>query len=512
MIQVANYLKVKRSADLPRETKRIQEERANENDERRTRILNALKPTFASARFYVAGVKFLPKSDEPSTIWNETLEALIDSTFNQLGLLKKLSDKPQAELQLALKANDVQKQLLEVQQSENRDAIAAVKQRIDVLASQSKQISVASLVDDFGRRPYGWPEWEVILILGRLLVTGDILLKADGSVLSLENCYDPLSKPGRWKQTIVEKKQALGEQELADARKLAQQLFQTAVPSLAEEVVRHIRKELQAWHGVLNNARPYANQVSRYPGKSVIDSGLTIVDQLLEESDSTRFVNGFLNRKDALTDLQPKYTQVAGFYSAQRPAWERILDVFDKARPNEADIREHDVSVAEAIGTLRTIITSPEPYSRIPEATQLCTRIEAVNKAVIEAAQAKAKEAIHEIQENLDTTIADMPDEVAAELQKPIRDLKESIEKETITSNLHQVRERAATVYNAIIDQINKQAQEAGTPPPPKAKPIRTIRPPAKTLETAAEVESYLEALKAVILAAIEGGEKVQVQ
>lgn len=512
MLQVANYLKVKRSADLPKETKRIQEERATENDERRTRILNALRPTFASARFFVAGVKFQPKSAEPTTIWNEALEALIDSTFNQLGLLKKLSDKPQAELQLALKANDVQKQLLEVQQSENRDAIAAVKQRIEVLASQSKQISVSSLVEDFGRRPYGWPEWEVILILGRLLVTGDILLKADGSVLSLENCFDPLNKPGRWKQTIVEKKQALGEQELADARKLAQQLFQTAVPSLAEEVVRHIRKELQAWQVALNNARPYANQVNRYPGKGVIDSGITIVDQLLEESDSTRFVNGFLNRKDALTSFQSKFTLVAGFYTSQRPAWERILDAFEKTRPNEAAIREHDASAAEAIGTLRTIITSPEPYARIPEATQLCTKVEAANRAVIAAAQAKAKEAIHEVQENLDTTIADMPNEVAVELQKPLQDLKESIERETITSNLHQVRERAATVYNAIIEQINKQAQEAGTPPPPKAKPIRTIRPPAKTLETAAEVDTYLEALKAEILAAIEGGEKVQVQ
>lgn len=512
MLQVANYLKVKRSADLPKETKRIQEERATENDERRTRILNSLKATFASARFFVSGVKFQPKSAEPTTIWNESLESLIDSTFNQLGLLKKLSDKPQAELQLALKANDIQKQLLEVQQSENRDAIAAVKQRIEVLASQSKQIVVGDLVVDFGKRPYGWPDWEVVLILGRLLVTGDILLRADGSILALDACYDPLSKPGRWKQLVIEKKQALGEQELSKARGLAQQLFQTAVPSLAEEAVRHIRKELEGWRVKLKDAAPYANQTSRYPGKAEIAKVLELVEPILEDTDSTRFVNGFLNREQALLQRQPDFAQISGFYASQRPAWERILDVYERTRPNEAAIREHDGKAAEALSTLREIIKSPTPYARIPEATQLTTKVEAANKAVLNAAHAKAKEAIAEVQQNLDAAISEIPDEEATLYQKPLLDLKESLDKESITGNLNQVRERAATAYNSIIDQINKRAAEQGTPPPPKAKPIRTIRPPAKTLETAADVDTYLAALKAEILAAIEGGEKVQVQ
>jgi hypothetical protein len=131
---------------------------------------------------------------------------------------------------------------------------------------------------------------------------------------------------------------------------------------------------------------------------------------------------------------------------------------------------------------------------------------------VLEAARAKAKEAIAEVQQNLDSSISAIPDEEAKLYQKPLLYLKESLEKESIMGNLGQVRERATKEYNAVIEQINKRAAEQGTPPPPKAKPIRTIRPPAKTLETAAEVDTYLAALKAEILAAIEGGEKVQVQ
>jgi len=512
MLQVGNYLKVKRSADLPKETKRIQEERASENDERRTRVLNALKPTFANARFYVAGNKFQPSGGEPSTMFSSALESLINDTFSQLGLLKKLAEKPLADLQLALKANDAQKQLLEVQKSENRDAIAAVKQRIDVLSSQSRQITVADLVSDFGRRPYGWPWEEVVLIIGRLLISGDVQLRADGATLPTDQSYDPLGRPGRWKQVVVEKKQALGEHELVQARTLAQALFHTAVPSLAEDAVRHIRNEMEGWRSKLKDAVPYANQAGRYPGKATITSLIAELEPLLDEADSHRFTKGLLNREARLRELLPKYEQVAGFYTSQRGPWERILDTYDRTRVNEAAIRDHDTGAADALTTLREIIASAEPYVRIPEANQLVAKIDAANKAVVEAARQNAKDAIAEVQGTLDAAIAELSDDQATAIQAPLRALRDTVEKEAITGNLMQVRERAANIYNSIVRDLKKRAQEAGAPPPPKAKPIRTIRPPAKTLETAAEVDAYLDALKCQILAAIDSGEKVQVQ
>jgi hypothetical protein len=511
-LQINAYLRARKTADVPKETKRIQEDRGNENEERRARILSSLKGLFAGSRFYVAGNSFSPKSSEPTVIFDEAIEKLIDDTFDHLRLLKKLSDKPQADLQLALKANDVQKQLLEVQESENREAIAAVNQRIDVLASQETKMVVSELVTAFSIRPYGWPDFETVLILGRLLVAGRITLQVDGQVIKIEDAFEPLSKPGRWKQIRVIRKQELDAEQLAAARSVANKLFHSAIPSAAEQAVRHIQQELETWRNKLAEARPYANQTNRYPGKAVVDAILTEVETLLEDRESTRFIKAFLTRAPRLEELQPKYTQVIGFYGSQRPAWDRLLDAYERCRVYEAEIRERDMQAGLAISTLREILTSPEPYARIAEANKLLATIDDANQRVIAEAKSKAKHAIEEVQQTLDEAIKDLSDADATEIQRPLRELRESIEKDSQSGNLRYVRERVTGIYNAIADQLKKKSEEKGIAPTVHIKPIKTVRPAAKTLETTAEVDAYLGDLRTEILLAIESGQKVQVQ
>lgn len=510
-LKVDTYLKASKSADLPRETKRIQEDRGKENGERIRSIITQLQKSFADARFYAGGQKFTPSSLDPAKILAEALESLINGSFSQLGLLKSLTDQPNAKLHTLLKRKDAQGVVVDIETSENREAIAAVKQKIDSMTSLSRQIVVSELVADFGRRPYGWSDGETILIIGSLIAAGQIQLLSQGIVLSPDQCFDPLSKPGYWKQTVIQKKQSLGEQELAQARTLAQSLFHSAVPSPAEDAVRQIRTELTRWQTAMNSAMPFVSQASRYPGKVVVHGILEAINPLLDEKDSKRFIDGFLLASDTLKSLQPKQDQVSGFYSSQRPVWEKMIEIYEKCRHNEAAIRDHDVSADQALAELRTIITSTDPYNRIPEGKMLADKVAAANKAVTEIAREAAKAAITEIQENLDQSITHLEDGEAAKLQEPLLKLKESVDYEEVTGNLSTVRERAAVLYNTIVDQINRMSPVTETQVI-KAKPIKTIHPPAKTLETPAEVDAYLEDLKTQILNAIEKGEKVQVQ
>ena len=511
-LKVESYHKAHYSADLPIETKRIIEDRGRENGERRNRLVDSLKDKFAFGRFYAAGQRFTPASAEPTKVIGEALEFLINTSFSQLGLLIETKEKPLADLNNVLKFNNTQKVLLDIETSENRAAIAAVKQKISALAGLSRQILVSEMAAEFGRRPYGWPDNETILIIGRLIAAGEIQLLHQGVVLANDQCFDPLSKPGLWKQVIIQRKESVGEQELAAARALAQVLFHSAVPSPAEDAVSHIRSELDKWQKALLHALPYTNQADRYPGRIVVNAVIEAIKPIQDEKDSKRFVDALLLSADKLKNLQPKHDQVTGFYNSQRPAWEKVFDTYQKCRPNESGIREQDPAAAQALADLRTIITSPEPYNRIPEAKNLAEKVEAANKAAIEKARENAKAAIVEIQEDLDKAISPLDDQSARDLQAPLRDLKDQVDRETSLGNLHAVRETATQAYNAIIQQINQIPASIGVQPLPKAKPIRTIRPPAKTLETPADVDAYLQVLKTQILTAIENGEKVQVQ
>ena len=511
-LKVENYLRTHRSTDLPKETKRIQDDRAGENHDRRTRNLRLLQEAFLASKFFISGNQIQPQSSDPSNAFKELLDKLIDTTFSSLGLIKALANNPQADISVSLKANDVQKQLMEIERSDNREAIAAVKQRVTVLASQSKQINLGDLITDFGRKPYGWPDFETALILARLYIAGEIQFEADGNTLEPTEIAERLTKPGKWKQVIIRRKEAVSAEELGKARGLAQALFHSAVPTTSEEAARHIRNEFKGWSSTLLSASHYVYLTTPYPGKAEIKLIGAEIEPLTLEKDNFRFLQRF-NQKDAtLRNLKSSFDEVSGFYSGQRPAWEKLLTAYDQARPNESAIRENYPDAAKALTELKSILIDPRPYARIPEANRLVATLTKANEAVLTEERKRAEASIAEIQQSLESAIANLPDETAQEIQKPLVALRQTVEGESMTSNLLEVRQHATKIYNKIIDELRQEAEDQGTPPPPTVKPIRTVRPKARTLETVEEVDIYLADLKQQILAAISEGAKVQVQ
>jgi len=512
-LKVRAYMLQKDSTDLPQTTRDIHKKKGQENDQRRLRILKQLKDNFAKSRFFVAGTSYDPKPGEPENMFAALAERLVGTAFTSLGLLKSLSPNPLVNMQTTLRANDVQQQLLEVETSENRDAIKEVLNRISVLHSLSKQIVVSELVDHFSKRPFGWPELETALIIARLVVAGEIQVVFDGVVIPADDLYDLLSKTGKWKQLVIRKKESVSAEDLTNARTLAHSLFHTAVPSTGEEAFKHIAAQLKEWESKMSAAKPYAQQKDRYPGLATVNDVLQLTTSLLQEKDSNRFIKNFLSRGGDLQEIEPAYKDVAGFYDGQRSAWDVLLAAYDVARINEGALRSRNPDAAAAMMTLKEILTSAQPFKRIaPEGNALAKTIEKAVQEVIQDARKEAEEAVQAAHKDLDKALEGLPEEEHVEFQKPLLDLRLSLAKETSTGNLLQVRERATELYNDAIKKVNARAQKEGTPPPPKAKPIRTIKPKAKTLESKEDVDSYLAELKTQIMDAIDQGEKVQVQ
>ena len=52
----------------------------------------------------------------------------------------------------------------------------------------------------YALRPYGWPDEEVLLLVARLLVLGEISLMMDGALLPLDKVYEADHRPGETPQ------------------------------------------------------------------------------------------------------------------------------------------------------------------------------------------------------------------------------------------------------------------------------------------------------------------------
>jgi hypothetical protein len=116
----------------------------------------------------------------------EALEYLITNTFNKMGYLRKVHDTPERavqEMQAVLRSNDIGQQTLAMQMEEsNPQAIEDLRTYVDLCTRSSRQIVLHDLIEKrYAVRPYGWPAEEVLLLLARLLVLGDISLMMDGA-------------------------------------------------------------------------------------------------------------------------------------------------------------------------------------------------------------------------------------------------------------------------------------------------------------------------------------------
>ena len=75
----------------------------------------------------------------------------------------------------------------------NPEALKEVAGYVDLMNAKNHQVVLYNLIEDrFGRRPYGWNDWEVLLLIVRLVMAGEISLVADGTTLSSERIYNAI--------------------------------------------------------------------------------------------------------------------------------------------------------------------------------------------------------------------------------------------------------------------------------------------------------------------------------
>ena len=128
----------------------------------------------------------------------------------------------------------------------NRQALDEVQGYVNLMASASKQVVLEDMVEArFGRRPYGWPEWEVLLLVARLVRKGDISLVMDGATLATDKIHDAVTSPSKWRRITLVKRQSVDTGQLQAARHLAKDVFGQIAPdgvrvlNLAFDVTPH---------------------------------------------------------------------------------------------------------------------------------------------------------------------------------------------------------------------------------------------------------------------------------
>lgn len=538
------------SDDSQPELSKILADRGRENLERKKRLRLMLETLLERAEVYALGQHLKLDGSNIQNRFDEACQYLLENTYTKLGYLRVLQQEPERELHAVLHSDDIAQLGLSLEGEDgNAQAIKEVEQFITLRASGNDRLLVADILERFSKRPFGWPDGEILLLLGRLAAAGRISFHAAGPSLALPEAFDYLTNSRKRREISVQKKRQTDEALLKKARSLSQELFNTLGPAGEKELFAFYRNHLDGWLVDLKNYKSKVD-VGRFPGKATIEQSLLSLQRLLSNSDSVDFFKEVVDNKDDYLDLEEDYRDLHEFFSNQLHSWQQLQQALRRFDRNKAALDKDD-SARKALVELQAIESHASPYNQLHRVAALVEAVEAVNAAILDEKRQEAHQAIDERIVLLQAEITKSgiaTAELSNRLLRPLQLLKSEVETETSTAHLYQLQSQTADerlqdgtfeLERAIQSELNRQRtlQEAkakeGTEVReqdlPPVSPLKKVTPPKPVVDVAAsrvfnklgnglylesqsDVERFVAALKAELEAAIQQEKRIRIR
>jgi hypothetical protein len=540
-LQTDKYIRQRQDGTAPNATVKILRDRADENRQRRERLNVIIDQHMMEAQYYAAGqVREAPKGSVRAGI-DETLNYLIQNTFPKLGSLTHSSSDPQREIRAVL-ASPVNEGLDLEGGEANPDALKDVVSYVSLMNAQNHKVVLYDLVTDrFGQRPYGWHDWETVLLVMRLVMKGELSLTGGGGTLSVDKIYAAIDGPNKWRNVTVVKRQTVDQGQLQAARTIAKDVFEKIAPDGEDALTAHIRGELEAWKTNLGEWKPLAD-TGNYPGASDIADASGVVAKALHIQDSYQFVGHFIEFKNDFNDLSDTMSELQNFYTSQKPTWEKLRKAHATFDLNRQELVKNS-DAAVNLNRVEDILNNAAPYGMIKDADGLIIKVNSVNDALIEK---RRDNAIEKIDGHIAKVKAELDDVGAApELRSKclslIQNIKAEVEQQTSIAHIYQSQgavQDAADDAFAIIEEAAKATPPASADAPsdeptssglsdvsPTLEPLvqnkpskkrRVVKPTALVsqnyLESKEDVDAFLEKLRNELEEAINNNERVEIR
>lgn len=540
-IQTQNYLKLKTDGSLPLTTKRIHDDKRQENTQRRNRINATLTQMLEEAKFFILGNE-KSFTGGPKAAVEAGLRYLVENSYNKLSYVQHSPADHMAEIRRLL-ADPTGEELDLLGGSQNSKALKDALEYIDLLSGRSQSVNLGALINErFARHPYGWKEHDTLLLVCRLFKAGQIELHANGGKLQASDVFGQIDGSNKWNRVSLSRRKTVDRADIQTVRTLARDLFGVAAPEGEGDLHGWLRKRFDEQLRNLGQWSALAT-TGNYPGTEGIADIQGILNRLLANQDSYAFLEHVKAYGDDLMDAGDRYQRLETFYTQQRPQWDALNKAYRNEFEPNALFLARDAEAAAALVTVRTILNDPKPYGRIKESAPLIAALRTANEAVIAERRAEALAKVDPQIEAIKQDLAGIgvDPEFSNQCLKPIQNIRKRIETETRSGQLTNLVAEAGDAADIAHSQIEKAVEAAKkvtavvASPTPAPDPVKaTLAPaPAKVakpenfkprrqisaklaaakpyLETSQDVEDYLSALRKQLEDAISNNVRIEI-
>lgn len=530
-LQIEKYIVSPKAAQATPSLQQILTDRKSENRERRQRLVQQLSTLMVEGEFFALGQAIPIKANASDKVLDDLLNYLITNTYSKLLYLKVHQADPQAEIKAVLTADHLARPQLDLGGDEgNALAIIEMRDYLHIAASQTR-VLLSDVVDKFSAAPWGWrPDWEIVLLIARLYMAGEIKLVLEGSDLDPASAVEPMTKSARFKHVSILKRKTADATSLKRARDLYKDLFHKLGREEEDGLVQDFRERLTEWQTELKGFVLTASN-QHYPGKTDINNALDRIAQQLSVRDSFAFIEALLGAKDDWLDAAEDISDLVNFYTGQITAWQKLLDGLRGFTDNREALDKVSEAAA-ALSELTKIRDTAKPYDLVSRIEPLIALVTTINEKI---AQEKRKRALASIDEKIVTVQARLEAvganaDLSNKALSVLQDLKTRISTQLSIAQILYLQNQGGDAMDEAMALIEASVKPASPPAPggqtqPRgtdtatkliAKTTRVIRAAELSskpyLETEADVDAYVTKLKAELLEAVRAGQFARIQ
>ncbi len=520
--KIDRFVSTQNIANLPENQQRIIREKNQERTALERRAKELIEEAVRRGAFYAAGEEVRPAGTTSARkMVEECVGRLVDGTYPKLSYIDTFYHSD-AEIRAILNG---QAQALEGQQP-NQSAIDEVDAYLGLQSSRQLSTTMEDVQKRFSEKPYGWREQDIAAVVAELLVQGRAKLRYAGAALDLGSpkAIDCLRKKSEVRKATIERRVFVSEATRLTAREAVMDFCHASdVPTGEDELTKHACELLVARRGELKRLLDVEYRGHEYPGRSEVANAIELLDEVLSAGpDPTDLLPVIARKDDDLADAAEGLEDVEGFFSNQRELFDRALRLVKRMAP-EHEYLDSNEEAAQALATIKDVLSQQRPYRRIRELVPACQTVEDAYNGLLSAKKTDMLDQVKDMYEDI-KAYAESKDVQLSAIAQTELERRNSVNTSTSLTALDALKTKLSNDQRTFYADVDREVERrnrpktpvsttTSAPEPPKVRVRRLGREricPPKRLTNEDEVNAYVEEIRSRLLEALDGNDAIQ--